>query len=91
MSRGYSTTYHAPRRRSSFTPYVLVVGGLLLFCVAILAPVADLSAGLSVASLTTNAGAIALDGRTLVVSGGLLLISAVSTLFGLLLLLIRLK
>ncbi|KAB1193329.1 hypothetical protein GJR96_07680 [Haloferax sp. MBLA0076] len=90
MSRGYSTTHHTPRRHSSVTPYVLVVGGLVLFCLAVLAPVSDISAGLTLSSLTTSGTVPALDGRILVVSGGLLLVSAVSTLFGLVLLFIRL-
>lgn len=89
MSRGYVSTSHT-RRRSAFTPYLLVVVGLLAFCAAILAPIADLSAGPSLVMLATSGATPALDGRTLVVSGGLALVSAMATLFGVLLLLVRL-
>ncbi|WP_416840526.1 hypothetical protein [Haloferax sp. DFSO52] len=73
------------------TPYVLVVGGLLLFCAAILVPIAEYSASTSLVSVATSGSMPALDGRLLVVSGGLVIISAAATLFGVLLLLIRLK
>ncbi|KAB1198294.1 MULTISPECIES: hypothetical protein [Haloferax] len=91
MSRGYSTTPHTPRRHSAFTPYLLVVVGLVTFCLAVFAPIADLSAGPSLVNVATSGSTPMLDGRTLVVSGGLVLISTAATLFGLLLLLIRLK
>ncbi|WP_396611723.1 hypothetical protein ACH9L7_00095 [Haloferax sp. S1W] len=87
MSRGYSTP-HSPRRSSSLTPYVLVVAGLLAFCIALVGPALDLSSGLTVASIAAGES-LTFDGRLLVVSGGLLLVSAMSTLFGLALLLLR--
>lgn len=90
MSRGYSSTPHAPRRRSGVTPYALVVVGLLTFCAAVLTPVADLTAGLSLVDVATSGASPTLDGRLLVVSGGLALVSAAATLFGVLLLLVRL-
>ncbi|WP_411964362.1 hypothetical protein [Haloferax sp. YSMS24] len=91
MSRGYSSTPHASRRRSGATPYALVVVGLLTFCAAVLTPVADLSAGLSLVDVATSGASPALDGRLLVVSGGLALVSVAATLFGVLLLLVRLN
>ncbi|ELZ82704.1 hypothetical protein C453_16503 [Haloferax elongans ATCC BAA-1513] len=88
MSRGYST-HSPPRSTNSLTPYVLVVAGLIAFCIALLGPVADVSSGLSITNIAAGE-MIVLDGRLLVVSGGLLLISAMSTLFGVALLLLRL-
>ena len=90
MSRGYSPTPHSPRRHSSVTPYVLVVVGLLTFCAAVLTPIADLSTGASLVNVATSGTTPTFDGRLLVVSGGLALISVAATLFGVLLLLVRL-
>ncbi|MFC7131009.1 hypothetical protein [Haloferax chudinovii] len=92
MSRSYPVNRHSarPRRRPAFTPYALVVAGLLTFCIAVIAPVADLSASMSVMNVAGGGSAPAFDGGTLVLSGGLLLVSAASTFFGLLLLLLRL-
>ncbi|ELZ78026.1 hypothetical protein KU306_01835 [Haloferax larsenii] len=87
MSRGYST-HSSPRHTSSLTPYVLVVAGLVTFCIALLGPIVDVSSGLSITNIAAGE-MIVLDGRLLVVSGGLLLISAMSTLFGVALLLLR--
>ncbi|MFC7202561.1 hypothetical protein ACFQJC_03480 [Haloferax namakaokahaiae] len=89
MSRGYSAHRH-PRREFSFTPYAFVLVGALTFCIAILGPVADLTAGLSLTSIATSGAPISFSGSVLVVSGGLLVISGASTLFGVLLLFVRL-
>ncbi|WP_424006726.1 hypothetical protein [Haloferax denitrificans] len=92
MSRSYPVHRHSARtrRRPALTPYALVVAGLLTFCIAVVAPVADLSASISVMDIAGGGSAPAFDGGTLVLSGGLLLISAASTFFGVLLLLLRL-
>ncbi|ADE03975.1 MULTISPECIES: hypothetical protein [Haloferax] len=90
MSRSYPASRHPTRRGPPFTPYALVVAGLVTFCIAVLAPVADLSAGLTVMNVAVSGATPAFDGGTLVLSGGLLLISAASTFFGVLLLLLRL-
>jgi hypothetical protein len=90
MSRGYSTHRHR-RREFSFTPYLLVLVGALTFCLAVLGPVADLTAGLTVTDIATSGAPISLSGSILVMSGGLLAISGASTLFGVLLLFVRLS
>ncbi|WP_148415111.1 hypothetical protein [Haloferax sp. KTX1] len=92
MSRSYPVSRHTTRTRRSpsLTPYAFVVAGLLTFCVAVIAPVADLSAGMSVMNIAGGGTPPAFDGGTLVVSGGLLLVSVASTFFGVLLLLLRL-
>ncbi|WP_410766612.1 hypothetical protein [Haloferax sp. DFSO60] len=90
MSRGYST-HRPPRREFSLTPYVFVLVGALTFCLAVLGPVADLTTGLTLTDIATSGAPVSFDGAVLVMSGGLLFISGASTLFGVLLLFVRLS
>ncbi|ELZ96920.1 hypothetical protein C440_04063 [Haloferax mucosum ATCC BAA-1512] len=64
--------------------------GLTVFCLAVLAPASDFLSGLSVMNVAATGTSPTVGGNTLVMSGGLLLISVASTLFGFVLLLLRL-
>ena len=83
MSRGYPSK----RRRSSpLSAFALLVFGLLAFAAATLTPVQRM---LSSPVDTMSTGAPVLTGPVVVTSGGLLLISFVSIVLGLVLLTLR--